>query len=624
MTKTIPRPPRHPNLPKFGKSARAFSPADLGTMTYWFDAQDLATLYQSQSTATPVTANGQDVRWWANKAVAANPVQIGAANKCTYSSTGINGFGAVANGGTGCLQCAGGLVAQGFTTYVVYKHSAVVNSSNLFDNVTGTTDRARYTLSAGGVRQMMGGSTLTGTTSEDTSVHVGAFIFNGADSFGYVDGAMTISGNVGAQGQNGLTLMSSRTPGSAVTNSLIGEFIQYPVVHTPQQMQKVIAYLNRKWGQTTPTFPKYTLSAGDAATRLTGGTDYLAWAAGAFSTYISFDHLPYAQGSAPTTAVRQVPYGGGNTTYGMERFMTDANMLEIYVRAEYKNSWHIWVDGVAYQAGALYPTVEDDGKTYRILLELGSSRPRLIEFGCRGQLCGVRLPAGATITKYTHPGTRTYAIWNSWGSTGAALDTADGFGNTQPGSGWTSVPANICRTLGLNQYQDWAGGAGWKALGTAGNNHLGRLTDNLAGFAAGTFKVFICSGPDGNDKDELTADVTTNMEAAYQLMRAHNATAEILFVGPGVYQDSYTSEWDTLTAAVIAWAATHASDPYLAVLDTRGWLAWAGGNAANIHTALSHPTFTGHRNFATYCTTLALPGYPRGFIRGRLEARNYA
>ena len=314
---------------------------------------------------------------------------------------------------------------------------------------------------------------------------------------------------------------------------------------------------------------------------------------------MAFLHLPYTQGLV-STYVREVPYDGGNTTSSFTWAWCDAPYLEFSMKSEYANNWNVSVDGAFIAPTAYFPLVENNNQIYRTRIDMGTAKNRLWCVQAKGQSIQWKVPAGYTLTQYVHPGTRTYMTSNSWGRTGSAVSGVDPFGNTEAGNMGMACYNRIAMACGLNPTHDQAGGAGWLHLGAAGNNHLQRMTAILGGYGAGTFGCFICSGPDGNDRSEVLADVVDNMEDGYQLMRAHNATAPIIYFGPGVYQDSYTSDWDDLWDAAYTWVQTHSDDPNVHMIDLRGWLAASGGAALNIHSGGSHPNNYGHVNVAQY------------------------
>lgn len=232
---------------------QAFKPSDISGLTYWFDATVLDTLYTSDAFTTLTATDGGDVRGWKDLSgngynASVNPIGL----KCTYSANGLNNMPCVVNGGTGWLRkSTTPIIAQGFTTFVVFKHTAVVASSFIWDGGGGTTNRVRLGLTAASLRTANAGTALTSLNTEDTNAHIHEFVVNGTSSELYIDGALDISGAAGANSIEGLTLFASRADAN-ISNGRMGEVLVYNSVLTTAQRGQVRRYLARKWGFQLP------------------------------------------------------------------------------------------------------------------------------------------------------------------------------------------------------------------------------------------------------------------------------------------------------------------------------------------------------------------------------------
>ncbi|MGD9644302.1 MAG: hypothetical protein AB7U73_01230 [Pirellulales bacterium] len=68
-----------------------FVPSDLSGLTLYLDANDLATLWQTNDTSTPVTTTGQDVGRWLDKAAGVKVLTQATANERPTWQTGQSG-----------------------------------------------------------------------------------------------------------------------------------------------------------------------------------------------------------------------------------------------------------------------------------------------------------------------------------------------------------------------------------------------------------------------------------------------------------------------------------------------------------------------------------------------------
>jgi hypothetical protein len=232
----------------FHDPAETFRPTEIAGLTYWFDARDAATLYQDNALSTPVTADGQTVGGWKDKANANHLAQATGTARPAYKASYINGRPAVeADGVDDFLRATGLSVPQPMTIYVVAK--LATSGANLcwFDGAGTATERVRLFTNAGSSRFLNAGLSLVDGLA-DTNPHVHSCLFNGATSEYYVDGTLAAGpGDAGAQLVVGLTLFASRT-GTNVLPGGIGEFLLYTGAHSSGQRRQVEAYLKQRWG----------------------------------------------------------------------------------------------------------------------------------------------------------------------------------------------------------------------------------------------------------------------------------------------------------------------------------------------------------------------------------------
>ena len=118
-------PPGYP----FDSPSDAFTPRQISGLEYWFDAKDLASLFQDNTLTTPVTTTGQTVGGWKDKANARHLVQATGTLKPTYRSSYINGRPAVESDGVDdFLRYSGVTLAQPLTIYFVGKLTSTMSN----------------------------------------------------------------------------------------------------------------------------------------------------------------------------------------------------------------------------------------------------------------------------------------------------------------------------------------------------------------------------------------------------------------------------------------------------------------------------------------------------------------
>jgi hypothetical protein len=233
-----------PDFP-FAAPAEEFSPRQISGLEYWFDAQDLGTLFQDNLT-TPVTAGGDPVGAWMDKAWGRHLTQATATLKPTYRSTAINTFPAVESDGVDDLLRASGVtLPQPLTVYFVGKLNATAALQRWMDGAS--VNLFSVLVNAGAVRRMAAPTNMDAGIV-NTSPHLHTCVFNTVASSYYQDGAL-VGGpaDIGTNSIDGLSLFAARGGGANCLSGSIGEFLLYSGAHSDAQRSQVERYLRRRW-----------------------------------------------------------------------------------------------------------------------------------------------------------------------------------------------------------------------------------------------------------------------------------------------------------------------------------------------------------------------------------------
>jgi len=213
------------------------------TCEVWLDGKDASTF----------TLDGNYVDSWADKgSLGADVVNTNDdATRPTYdASTGRVTF--TASNST-FLQSAAfsSALSQPNTVFVVYKITGgLSNNEGVFDARTNTqqlfyNDNFRYYIYAGHDINTGGG-----TSDTDDHIHVG--LFNGINSEYWIDGISRVSGDVGVNTLDGITL-GARGGLSNYANAEICEVIIYNADISDRDRDVVTTYLANKWNITATT-----------------------------------------------------------------------------------------------------------------------------------------------------------------------------------------------------------------------------------------------------------------------------------------------------------------------------------------------------------------------------------
>lgn len=228
-----------------------FVPTDIAGMKLWLDFSDLTTLYQTNDTSTPVTADGQKIGYVADKSGnGTNVTQATDGNRPTYKASILNSLSVarfVSASNQTLVSATITDIAQPITTYVVCNFPI---GSGSYAAVSGKTSGKQCIIYwLGGATQKItaySGTNLSHTDAYTTAYKVFCATFNGANSFIRIHGSQ-FNGNAGTQGLDGF-LVGNSTAGTAPMGNDITEILVYAGAHDAAQLANVETYLKDKWG----------------------------------------------------------------------------------------------------------------------------------------------------------------------------------------------------------------------------------------------------------------------------------------------------------------------------------------------------------------------------------------
>lgn len=179
---------------------------------------------------------------WADQSGNMRPlVQATVTNRPSINSDGSLTF----DGSDNYMQAAFTLI-QPVTVYLAFQPLSHTDNDVLFDGATGTMTLSQDTVS--GAYDSNAGSALAyAGTFPVGGKSVAACVFNGNSSVvqgGAGGAAVTSSGAAGANNPGGITLGSSRTPGS-YANITVFEMAVYSVAHDATQRLQTLRYFSR-------------------------------------------------------------------------------------------------------------------------------------------------------------------------------------------------------------------------------------------------------------------------------------------------------------------------------------------------------------------------------------------
>ena len=243
---------RHRRIPILMGGA-AFAPSDIAGLQLWLDANDASTLFTDAAGTTPA-GNGDVVGHWADKSGNSNNVtQATTSKKPTLQNGILNGLPVVRFDADDWLRInpfVSGTITQPNTTFVVYKISAVSGSTQVI--LGGVTNGNRQLILKDPAADKLGlfaGAVLLSGETADTNWHIASAVFNGASSFLRLDGTQIVSGNPGAENQEGATLAATFNA-AGVLDGDEAEALEYGGELSAGDITLVENYFSNKWGVT--------------------------------------------------------------------------------------------------------------------------------------------------------------------------------------------------------------------------------------------------------------------------------------------------------------------------------------------------------------------------------------
>ena len=225
-----------------------FVPTDLPGLTAWY-ATD-GPLWQEDTAATPVTADGQPVGRWDDDSGNGNHLAQTTPGKRPLYKTGIKNGRAVArfDGADDLLEKTFTL-AQPITAFCVFY--ATTAARYVYTGAVGAagTQGSVYIAAATQLRLHAGTPLLmTAGAFALSTWYVESHVLNGVSSQMWLNGTSIGSGNAGAGAMGGLVLgSSSPATGSAWLVGDIGEVLLYAGALSTPDRQNVEAYLAARW-----------------------------------------------------------------------------------------------------------------------------------------------------------------------------------------------------------------------------------------------------------------------------------------------------------------------------------------------------------------------------------------
>lgn len=159
----------------------------------------------------------------------------------------LSGGGALFNGSSQYLKCAGFSLGQPATVYFCGQQKTWVSTRVLFDGGAITTGQAIQTTSTPQLNISAGSSVAANTGLAVTTNGVFTAIFNGASSFDRVNKIAAVSGSAGAGTMNGFTLGATASA-TLWANIIALEVLIFSYAHDQATQNRVITYLGNKWG----------------------------------------------------------------------------------------------------------------------------------------------------------------------------------------------------------------------------------------------------------------------------------------------------------------------------------------------------------------------------------------
>jgi hypothetical protein len=226
------------------EASETYSPRQEAGLQLWIDAADAKTLFQDSAMSTAVSADGHPVGACLDKSgLARSPLQTVAVRRPVYKLSGIGGLPSIEfDGVDDWLTCTGWTIAQTDTVFVVCSRSVTGGTTLDGASVTGrqsiSVNLSQWAFNAG--------STDIKAGAWDANPHIHSVVFDGASSLQRLDGTQIAAGDASTNALEGIVVGANVNFNVRITGR-IGEILVYGRRLSTTEIQRVEAYLKRKW-----------------------------------------------------------------------------------------------------------------------------------------------------------------------------------------------------------------------------------------------------------------------------------------------------------------------------------------------------------------------------------------
>lgn len=209
------------------------SPTQIGTVSAWYDANEITGLSDTDPVAQWDDLSGNE----------RHLLQADGTRQPLYRTDVLSGRPSVRfDGINDYLQVVfGETLSQPNTICAMGRN---LNGDVFHDGIVSNRRHLFYTLS--GNWNLFAGNTLVAGTA-DTDYHTFCSIFNGGSSALWIDNALNGQGNTSSQALTGLTLGSSQGIGTHMSGDIL-ELILFPFALTDEQVNEVNHYFFNQYG----------------------------------------------------------------------------------------------------------------------------------------------------------------------------------------------------------------------------------------------------------------------------------------------------------------------------------------------------------------------------------------
>lgn len=213
-----------------------WTPDQIASLAHWYDATQIS------------GSDGDAIGTWTDQEGTENLTESTSSKKPTLRTDGINGLNTLEfDGSDDRLNKNFADISQPYQIFAIYQKRSSGTQEKLFD---GTTDAALYEeFNRSSNRSMLAGGTRQSGSSGTTNAQVLTTLFNGASSVARIDGTQDISGDVGSNALDGLTVGANRADGQHGDYD-VGEVLVYDADLSDTNRNSVETYLSDKWGIT--------------------------------------------------------------------------------------------------------------------------------------------------------------------------------------------------------------------------------------------------------------------------------------------------------------------------------------------------------------------------------------